>query len=179
MSETDEHLFHITSASEVTQEGKNELARHGLFSGPDCITTYGPIFGKGEQNPPNFKEPPMDEVDAIAKRHDIAYELDNYQGFVEDTRTYEADIIMVKEAKEYLKDPNAIDIYTGRPKSEESLGAADDITIFIGALRNYKEWKIKKLEKMNLDPKDPKNMKKVKLEQYDKPLQRILLQMAN
>lgn len=146
---------------DLQQKGMTEqLGAHGLYSGPGSITKTG----NGTDY--DFSWEPIDEPDAIAKRHDMNYASmakDNYQGFIEDTRTLPADLQMVAETKEYL----FRNIFRLRPIGKaaawESIATAATQKQFIGILADYKQWKTNYMTQNNLDPNNPNDIKKVSL----------------
>ncbi|MAT90946.1 MAG: hypothetical protein CMC35_09660 [Flavobacteriaceae bacterium] len=127
---------------------ESSLQYHGLYSGAGSITD-----GNGNYD---FSFQPIDWNDAIAKRHDQDYYnatdgYANYQGYIEDIRTYQADVDMVDRLKSYknqrlnpFKEVNV----SGVEKpfrtswSWESGDASDGQIFVISALRDYKAWKI-------------------------------------
>jgi RHS repeat-associated protein len=130
------------------------MKTHGLYSGPGSISYRG-IQESGEYD---FNWEPIDEADAIAKRHDKNYENDageNYWGYVDDTRTLNADKIMLAEVRSLLE--SDIDI------AQETRIAAKGQQSFIGILAEYKTWKIGKLKSMGLSDSKPEEFMKVTL----------------
>jgi len=134
----------------------HDIRTHGLYSGPGSITTNGPEFentGKnvyGLETTYDFNWDPIDQSDGIAKKHDVNYFVKaptNYWGYIDDTRTLNADNIMIAEVKALL-DSNP-DVATETNVSSKSQLA------FIGILAHYKTWKVGKLKEMDLDPSNP------------------------
>ena len=74
--------------------GASDFEFHGLYSGGGSVTHDG---FEGSTNY-NFNQQPIDWADAIAKRHDMDYDVvasENYAGYLEDIRTVQADRDMV------------------------------------------------------------------------------------
>jgi RHS repeat-associated protein len=147
---------------------RGEIAFHGLYSGPGSIT-------KGGINSTNydFSFKPIDASDAIAKRHDMNYSKDasnNYQGFIEDTRTLAADNQMVKEVQAFLFVNSPLNLKPTNaptPAGETMASAASQLTM-IGALARYKTWKIERMESLGLNKNNTDHMQdsRVTLENY-------------
>jgi RHS repeat-associated protein len=135
---------------------------HGIYYGPGCPTVSG-----GEQdfktNPYDFSLQPVDEVDGIAKQHDMDYEdvykkTGKYEGWYDDINTIGADKKMVAGWKDYLK--RAIqkgfkDKYTNRMASEEAIEKAQQgIWFFENIVIPHKEnLKLEKERQENLKTK--------------------------
>lgn len=139
-----------------------DISTHGLYSGPGSITTTGPEIGETGKNAYgfgtsyDFNWASIDGADAIAKQHDINYFKDastNYWGYVDDTRTLNADKIMIKAVKELLGSNAEMAL-------ETKIGASGQLS-FIGILAEYKTWKVGKLKSMDLDPSNPDHIMKV------------------
>jgi len=112
---------------------QSKITRHGIYYGSGCITRAGDtgVEPKTEIDAHNFYDfsfDPIDEVDALAKQHDLDYAtIPDYEGWFKDNRTLDADVDFVQGLDEYLKktkDKNYIDSYTGRPPSKEAKSAA-------------------------------------------------------
>ena len=126
----------------------SSIQYHGLYSGGGSITD-----GNGNYD---FSFQPIDWNDAIAKRHDQDYfnatnGYDNYTGYIEDIRTYQADVDMVDRLNTYkgqrlnpFKEVNLPGVETPfrTSWSWESGDASDGQLFVISALRDYKAWKI-------------------------------------
>jgi hypothetical protein len=148
---------------------KGEVAFHGLYSGPGSITKDG----RNKENY-DFSFKPIDAADAIAKTHDMNYAqaapAENYQGFIEDTRTLAADNQMVKEVKAFLSANSPMKLKpTNAPEpSAETLLSAQSQLIMISALARYKTWKIERMKSLKLDKNNPEHMQdsRVTLENY-------------
>jgi len=169
---------------DVRQEGMtNRLGRHGLFMGAGAVTTVGPLYDiikSGAGNTYDWSQSPIDGVDAAAKKHDLAHDaIDNYQGWLEDSRTLASDRELVEDFDAYYNEHKApwwklyttgavrgIDKYTGREASDEALFAAKSGSIFFGMVNRYKEWKIGQLESMGLDPYAAENQGAVSIDDY-------------
>lgn len=111
----------------------SDQIKHGIYYGPGSPTVYGPLFEEDGQpttvNPYNFNIPPIDEVDALARKHDMDYDYPGYKpgGYLNDPKTVPMDIEFVKGLQEYLnraKQTGYIDKYSGRPPSTEAIEAA-------------------------------------------------------
>ena len=146
-----------------------EISFHGLYSGPGSITKHGI-----DKENYDFSFKPIDASDAIAKTHDINYAkaapAENYQGFIEDTRTLAADNQMVREVKAFLSANSTLNLKptnAATPATETMLSARSQL-IMISALSRYKTWKIEKMESLGLDKNNPDHMedKRVTLENY-------------
>ncbi|MBK8712541.1 MAG: RHS repeat-associated core domain-containing protein [Niastella sp.] len=131
----------------------NDIAFHGLYSGPGSITYDG---GEESKNY-NFNFQPIDWSDAIAKRHDKDYEdvvkADiakggrPYEGFLEDTRTVQADRDMVQRINDYtnpFKKVEGVETPYRTSWSGEMQLSMEGQGIMINALATYKQWKIDK-----------------------------------
>ena len=116
---------------------------HGLYSGPGSITGYA---GKDDYD---FSFQPIDYADAIAKRHDEDYASatasgEAYAGYIEDVRTYQADVDMVNRLDAFSngEQVNGIDTPYRTTSSGEMKLAIKGQKLVIGVLRDYKKWKI-------------------------------------
>ena len=136
----------------VWEQRQNSIASsleyHGLYSGGGSVTD-----GHGNYD---FSFQPIAWNDAIAKRHDEDYfnatsSGEGYAGYVEDIRTYQADVDMVDRLIIYkgqrlnpFKKVNVpgVDTPVSTSWSWESGDASDGQMIVISALRDYKKWKI-------------------------------------
>ncbi len=115
---------------------------HGLYSGAGSIT----YWANGTDY--DFTWRPIDIADAIAKAHDMDYaevvREGNPQGYVEDVRTLEADLIMVRRVDAVLnglaiqgvEEPVRADI------SGETEAALLGQRVVINWFAIYKRWKI-------------------------------------
>jgi hypothetical protein len=136
------------------------LGSHGIYSGAGSITHSG----RGTDY--DFSWSPIDQPDAIAKRHDINYSIAagyQYQGFAEDTRTLGADLQMINEVNNFLMTEKTQLVITGRTTVIESIVTAMSQKSFISILADYKEWKNDYMIKNKLDPKNPNDMQKVSI----------------
>jgi RHS repeat-associated protein len=136
----------------------DRLKYHGLYSGPGSVTKYG--NGKA---PYDYSYAPIDIADAIAKTHDRDYDkaYENSRGpkfgtlsFLEDVATLTADRDMVERVNKALggmltfrdfrnfKIDDEIETPVYTRFNFETLFALLGQRILIGALANYKEWKI-------------------------------------
>lgn len=136
-------------------DGESDLAYHGLYSGQGAVT----YDGHAKSTNYNFNEQPIDWADAIAKRHDKDYAeaaSKNYAGFLDDIRTLQADIDMVRRIDDFVGS-NATTFPIGNlygPEGVEtpvrtSYSTELDYTLLgqrtmINALAIYKQWKIEK-----------------------------------
>ena len=165
------HVFVDASGKELyapiwDAKRKNSLKYHGLYSGPGCVTTAGPDPDGDGRNEHGLKTDydfgfaPIDWADGIAKAHDMAYTLDNYKGYVDDTRTLNADNKMVSQANTMLK------LITS-DTSIETIDAGKGQAAFIGILAEYKTWKVGRLEKLGLSATNPKEFMKVSILKED------------
>jgi hypothetical protein len=111
----------------------SDQIKHGVYYGPGSPTTFGPRFEEDEQptksNPYNFNIPPVDEVDALARQHDIDYDYPGYQpgGFLDDPNTVPMDISFIRGLQDYLarvQQKGYVDKYTGKAPSTEAIEAA-------------------------------------------------------
>ena len=135
-----------TKWDQKQEGGFSDYKFHGLYSGPGCITKDG---GDKSSNY-NFSFQPIDWADAIAKRHDMDYAAataigDAYAGFLEDVRTVQADKDMVQRIKNYsnsFKNVTGVETPFRTSYSVEMVGTMMGQKIVIGALANYKQWKI-------------------------------------
>ena len=120
------------------------MGRHGLYSGQGSITHDGINDSKNY----DFNQQPIDYADAIAKRHDKDYAAaapDNYLGFLEDTRTLQADLDMVKRIDDFinpLKSVKGVDTPFRTSSSTEMMGAMIGQRAVIQSLATYKQWKV-------------------------------------
>lgn len=133
-----------------------ELSNHGIYSGSGSITYYG-------EKSYDFTWQPIDEADAIAKRHDMGYAKVGAFDVVEDTRTLGADEQMVKEVSQYLKSV-PMKLITHKRVAGETVAAAISQKKFIGILADYKKWKIRFMTKRGLNPNNVEDMQKVTLD---------------
>ena len=133
-------------------------ATHGLYSGDGSIT----YTGKKDYD---FSWKPIDQADAIAKRHDMNYASVGAYDVVEDSRTLFADKQMVNETDYFL---NTIPgrIASGERVAGETIVAAKSQNLFIGILADYKEWKQKYMLQKGLDPNSKEDNKKVSLDSW-------------
>ncbi|HMR85489.1 MAG TPA: RHS repeat-associated core domain-containing protein [Niabella sp.] len=126
--------------------GKSDFTYHGLYSGPGSITKDG---GENSTNY-DFSFQPIDWSDAIAKRHDMDYAEatatgEKYAGFLEDTRTVQADRDMVQRINDYtnpFKKVKGVETPYRTSWSLEMDLSMQGQLIVIGALAKYKQWKI-------------------------------------
>ena len=130
--------------------GSSDFKYHGLFSGPGAATNDGI---KGSENY-SFDMQPIDWADAIAKRHDEDYAAaagENYAGFLEDTRTLQADLDMVGRIDDLVDSflnpfkengVSGVDTPFRTSYSTEMDGTLLGQRIVISALATYKQWKI-------------------------------------
>ena len=118
---------------------------HGLYSGGGSITKNG--FSKDY----DFGWQPIDIADAIAKEHDVNYDLATSvgkpsQGFVEDVRTLDADLLMVSRIEQFEAGAPASEMGLDEPfrdsMSAETKLALEGQKFVIGLLAEYKQWKI-------------------------------------
>jgi RHS repeat-associated protein len=173
--------YYYNDKGEVYQErwdqrqsgAESDLGYHGLYSGPGSITTDG---GENSTNY-DFSFQPIDWADAIAKRHDMDYARatesgEKYAGFLEDTRTVQADRDMVARVKNLLGDMESpfrrnrvggVETPFRTSTSGEMAAAANGQLIVIGALVTYKQWKIDN----NYTNKDTFNTLRAKFYKYD------------
>lgn len=138
---------------EVAWDNKREnlstkVGNHGLYSGPGCITDFNGNY--------DFDFQPVDWADAIAQRHDEDYAAatatgEKYAGYVDDIRTYQADVDMLERIDDIISDmqnpfkPNVVRGVRGpyRTNSSTEMGIAlAGQKIVISALAKYKKWKI-------------------------------------
>lgn len=96
---------------------------------------------------------------------------ENYQGFIEDTRTLDADNQMVNEVKAFLSanSPFLLKPTNAPTPSVETMISASSQLLMISALARYKTWKIARMESLNLDKNNPDDMRdsRVTLENYN------------
>jgi hypothetical protein len=130
-------------------------ASHGLYSGNGSITYT-------RERDYDFSWQPIDQADAIAKRHDINYASVHAYDVVEDTRTLFADKQMVNEANQLLTSI-PIQLLFGKRVAAETIVAAESQRQFIGILSDYKEWKTGYMRQYHLDPTNAEDNKKVSL----------------
>ncbi len=140
-------------------------ATHGLYSGDGSIT----YTGKKDYD---FSWMPIDQVDAIAKRHDINYHNVGAFDVVEDSRTLSADLQMIDEATKYL---NSIPfkLITGQRVAGETVVAAMSQKALMGILSDYKQWKTNYMIKKGLNPNNPGDVKKISLDKLKYRLEYI------
>jgi RHS repeat-associated protein len=127
----------------------SDMMYHGLYSGPGCIT----YDGKKDYA---WWFQPIDWSDAIAKRHDMDYARltatgEEYAGFVEDVRTLQADLDMVRRVMDIQSDmanpfrKNGVD-GVETPWRTSSSGEMENALagqkLVINSLAIYKKWKI-------------------------------------
>ena len=154
----------------------SNTGRHGLFMGAGCITRAGPLFDvEITGNDYAFEFKPIDEVDNSALTHDIKHsEIDNYQGWLEDSRTLPTDKELVQAFSDYALEHTGLDGYTptgidrisGRTASNEAIKAATSGFIFFTIVIQYKEWKVRELENLGLDPYAVENQLTVTIDDY-------------
>lgn len=134
---------------------------HGLYSGPGSITYEG-------EKDYDFRWKPIDQADAIAKRHDYDYSQVGDIGdkgaydVVEDTRTYEADMRMVDATDRFLKSI-PVRVVLGERVAGETVATAASQKAFIAILADYKKWKAGYMRAHGLDPDKTADNKKVSL----------------
>ncbi len=137
--------------SEILQDDFNSImGRHGLYSGQGSVTHDG--FANSTNY--DFTMQPIDWGDAIAKRHDEDYAAaapDNYLGFLEDTRTLQADLDMVGRIDELVGSflnpfkkigVSGVDTPFRTSYSTEMDGSLLGQRMVISSLATYKQWKI-------------------------------------
>jgi YD repeat-containing protein len=144
------HITHDISNNSITVRWDNRrvdfesrAGNHGLYSGPGSITGYG---GKQDYD---FNYQPVDWSDAIAKRHDEDYEdaIKNggdFTGYIDDTRTYQADLDMLDRLDTFTNGGKLEGVdtpYRTSTSGEMELSIKGQKTV-IGALAAYKKWKI-------------------------------------
>ncbi|UII75471.1 hypothetical protein LV716_14565 [Flagellimonas sp. HMM57] len=123
----------------------------------------------------DFSFQPIDLADAIAKEHDINYanaqtESDIF-GYVEDTRTLDADNIMVNKVNSVLGSSAPLARQFGLETpfrggfSAEMTTALGGQSIFIGILSNYKQWKSKTLKSFGFSPDKPQDIARISIMQ--------------
>lgn len=148
----------------TTWDYRDDSTRHGLYSGAGAITDWA-----GNDD---FSFQPIDLADAIAKEHDRDYANVaslNYKGFVEDTRTLTADILMVNRVNSVLTSSAPLARQYGLETpfrggfSGEMYRALGGQSLFIGALANYKGWKSNRMQSLGLSPDKPQDMAKVSI----------------
>jgi RHS repeat-associated protein len=116
------------------------LGYHGIYYGPGCPTLLGPFTDYDrESNPYDYSLDPIDEIDELARIHDIAYDFEGYgetggvlPAWLTDTKTIAADKALVQGATEYLERASRegyTDKWTKRSPSQETISAANDIVI--------------------------------------------------
>ena len=136
------------SGNSFFDKDKN-LGYHDIYYGPGCPTVWGPRKKhKWGSNDYDYSLSPIDEVDALAKEHDKAYDFEGFgknafllPAWLTDTRTIDADIVLLQGAKDYYKNATRDgykDKYTLKPPSQEALNAAQDIIRFFPAIIGYK-----------------------------------------
>lgn len=121
----------------------SRAGNHGLYSGEGSIT------GSGGKLDYDFNYQPVDWSDAIAKRHDEDYadaikKGGDYTGYIDDTRTYQADLDMLDRLDTYTSGGNLTGVdtpYRTTTSGEMELSIRGQKTV-IGALAAYKKWKI-------------------------------------
>ncbi|MDR1876217.1 MAG: RHS repeat-associated core domain-containing protein [Flavobacteriaceae bacterium] len=134
------HTYIYGGYTETYWDFESDYTRHGLYSGSGSITD-----GFGHDH---FGFQPIDIADAIAKRHDMDYAeataSGNYLGFAEDTRTLQADIDMVYRVDLALngQDVSGVETPFRGGSSGEMRVALKGQQKVIGALRDYKQWKV-------------------------------------
>ena len=132
---------------EQTQVGAYQsITTHGFYYGSGSVTKHGPRFGKGYGNY-DFSLTPIDEVDAIARRHDMAEHTSDFEDYGE-LRWVGADITLVKEMRSYLKNAQqdgSVDEYTGKAASGEALTAAANA---IGLFEDVVKSKINQIDQL-------------------------------
>ena len=146
------HIYHDIQNNSISERWDNRrvdfassAGNHGLYSGAGSITKYG---GSKDYN---FNYQPVDWSDAIAKRHDKDYEDATksggaYAGYIDDTRTYQADVDMLGRLDTFMNggQVNGVDTpYRTTTSGEMELSVKGQKTV-IGALAAYKKWKIDK-----------------------------------
>jgi RHS repeat-associated protein len=120
-----------TQAPVILSWAVGRVGVHGIYYGPGCPTVNG-----GEHdfknNPYDYSLSPIDEVDGIARQHDMDYEevynkTGEYNGWKNDINTIEADKKMIAGWEDYLERATKKgfkDKYTGKAASEEAIKAA-------------------------------------------------------
>src|SRR5690606_17208279 len=112
-----------------------------------------------------FTWQPIDQADAIAKRHDINYDQVGSYDVVEDSRTLFADKQMVNEARQFLGSIFQRMLF-GERVAGETIVAAKSQEMFIGILADYKEWKTNYMITNKLDPTSESDNRKVSLDSW-------------
>jgi len=119
--------------------GIGKYIYHGLFNGKGAISTAGPLFqidnGAGT-NTYKWGETPIDMPDAIAREHDLAMDVEDYQpGDWKNPENIFADISIVKQAELYLNEsssPGYEDPFsaTGTVSEEAQIAAQRQVSFF-------------------------------------------------
>ncbi|MCK6610371.1 MAG: hypothetical protein L6Q78_04955 [Bacteroidia bacterium] len=119
------------------------LTKHGLYYGSGATSQQGnrsfiPAGSKG--NKYTYSERPIDEVDALARAHDMSYEKDNSNDWWSDPRGLAADRAFVQGLQEYFERASQkgyVDEISKKAPSEEAKSAARNaIRIFNLAIKN-------------------------------------------
>jgi RHS repeat-associated protein len=156
-------------------DNASKAANHGLYSGPGCITDrYGNY---------DFNRQPIDWADAIAKKHDMDYATatssgPKYAGYLEDTRTVQADRDMIFRVGNILQDIEesgelgvaGVETPFRRSSSGEMRAALIGQLYAISALATYKQWKIDN----NYTNGDTYEKLRDKFKEYDRKTARII-----
>ncbi|MGB6083001.1 RHS repeat-associated core domain-containing protein [Moheibacter sp.] len=137
------HHYQGSRKNIVQKTQTSKIGNWGLYSGSGSITY------DGSSDNYDFSMQPVDIADAVAKAHDMDYACAasaDYKGFIEDTRTYEADKAMVFRAKYIIAgvDYRKLGLegaYSNALTPEVKDYLAKQKT-FINMLANYKKWRI-------------------------------------
>ncbi|NCT16961.1 MAG: hypothetical protein COW66_06740 [Flavobacteriaceae bacterium CG18_big_fil_WC_8_21_14_2_50_34_36] len=148
-----QHLYISDATLEIIAE-RWDLPRHDYY---DNAITHGIYSGGGSITIDGFKKnydfgwQPIDIADAIAKEHDINYDVATSKGglskgFVEDVRTLDADLLMISRIKQFEQGMTASEMGLDTPLrydvSGETRNALRGQKFVIDLLAEYKQWKI-------------------------------------
>ena len=140
----------------------SSASAHGLYSGNGSITYTGGFYGENDYD---FTWDPIDQSDAIAKKHDMDYDKIGVYDVVEDSRSLSADLEMVRATSKFLKSiPQRI--ASGERVVGETIVSATSQNVFIGILADYKDWKQKYMREKRLDPNNKEDNQKISLDSW-------------
>lgn len=121
-------------------ESSGKLFSHGLYYGAGGTSQQGdrgavPPGSSG--NAFEYSETPIDEVDALARTHDVTYEGSGAEDFYSDTKGLLADILFVEGLESYLDKASQegyTDAYTKKAPSKEAINSANIAVVAFKAI---------------------------------------------
>ena len=119
-------------------ESSGKLFSHGLYygaGGPSQQGDRSAIPPGSSGNAFEYSESPIDQVDALARTHDMTYDEAGAEDFHSDPRGLAADIAFVAGLENYLEQASQegyVDSYTKKAPSKEAINSAK---IAVGAFK--------------------------------------------